>query len=99
MDQLAVKKFNSQFEPYEGWQSGAQVKQLIKTIISNNLTYSDDESMQVRVNGQIPNIQHLYADLSNVPTKDMVMIEFDRNDKNGMIYNIRSGNYTPSPKD
>lgn len=49
LDQYAIRQFNSQFEPYEGTQTGAKVKQLIKLVNSSNFTYADDESMQVRI--------------------------------------------------
>ena len=54
LDQLAVQQFNSQFEPYEGTKSGSQVKQLLRVVISNNLTHTDDPSMKVKVNGVEP---------------------------------------------
>ena len=50
MDQLAIQTFNAKFEPYEGRQSGKQATELLKTILSNNYTYADDDSMKVKIN-------------------------------------------------
>ena len=98
MDQLAVQQFNSQFEPYENIQSGSQIKQLLKTVISNNYTHSDDTSMQVTINGKDPkdynySFTSYYdldgsSDMVNVGEGKMYSVSFDRNNKNGIITNI-----------
>lgn len=86
MDQLAIQQFNRQFELYEGTQPGNQVKQLLKAVISNNYTHSDDTSLQVKVNGiEIPTENY---NLNSIGDGKTYSITFDRNNKNGIIYNI-----------
>jgi len=100
MDQLSVQRFNAQFEAYEGTQSGAQVEQLLKKVMSSNYTYSEDESMQITINdAELTSYSngtfHLKSKNDNIkgtltPGKGkMYDISFDRNNKNGLIYNIR----------
>lgn len=82
MEQLTVQQFNSQFENYEGTQTGSQVKQLLKVVRSNNYTYSDDESMKVTVNkdqGKVPNIG----------SGKMYTVTLERNPNNGLVQNIQ----------
>ena len=93
MDQLAIQQFNGQFESYEGRKSGSQVKQLLKTVISNNFTHSDDTSMMVWVNDSSLYPSD-YTELPSInrPTKigsgQMYNVSFQRNNKNGIIQGI-----------
>ena len=91
MDQLAIKKFNAQFEPYEGYQSGAQVKQVIKAAISNNYTNADDDSLKVKVwskatGFQLPDANYSFDWIGGDATQWYV--GFFRNEKNGIIQYI-----------
>ena len=86
-DQLAVQQFNAQFEPYEGNQMGSEVRQLLQKVISNNYTYSDDESMQVKVNGSIISDSHKLGG-STITFGKTYSVSFERSNNNGMIYNI-----------
>ena len=88
LDQLVVQQFNSQFEPYEGERLGSEVRQLLQKVISNNYTYSDDESMQVKVNGSEVNDSNKLG-TKTVSFSTTYTITFDRNRHNGMIYNIK----------
>ena len=96
MDQLAVQQFNGQFEAYEGTKSGSQIKELIKVVISNNYTHSDDTSMQVTINRVEDVLSYTYTTLPNndleratkIGSGKMYDVTFNRNRKNGIITNI-----------
>ena len=51
-DAMEIQMFNSKFEKYEGTRvSGSNVKALVRDINANNVSYVDDESMQITVKG------------------------------------------------
>ena len=83
LDQYTIRQFNSQFEPYEGTQTGAQVKQLIKLVNSSNFTYADDESMKVEIEYKEG------ASATNIGSGKMYSVSFPDVETTGIIKKIR----------
>ncbi len=87
MSEMEKETFNQRFESYEGEQRGTNIKSLLQTVLSNNISQTE-EDRKVQISGDII----VNKDSAEVPTNDVDIsstyhVEMKYNDE-GMITEI-----------
>ena len=87
MSEMEKETFNQRFESYEGEQRGTNIKSLLQTVLSNNISQTE-EDRKVQISGDII----VNKDSTEVPTNDVDIsstyhVEMKYNDE-GMITEI-----------
>lgn len=83
LDDVEINEFNEQFTPYEGKEvKGRIVRTLIQEVVSNNLSNTDDEVMQVTISGVVT----LNKEDTQLP-EQFDEIKMDKTYNVNMIYN------------
>ena len=99
MSEVDINSFNQKFLQYTGTNvRGAQVNALLNQVQSNNITYQDDTSRQVKVsikankwNGDIPQGEQTYTDgksFTKANTGATYKVDYTTNSKTGLIDTI-----------
>ena len=83
LDDVEINEFDEQFTPYEGKEvKGRIVRTLIQEVVSNNLSNTDDEVMQVTISGVVT----LNKEDTQLP-EQFDEIKMDKTYNVNMIYN------------
>lgn len=89
MSQMAIDQFNSEFTNYEGRQSGSNIRSLLQTIATHNVTYAGDTDKQVQFNGTVLTQNQLSATKAAVGVGSTYTVSFQyHTDNSGLILNI-----------
>lgn len=80
MDATEINAYNSQFEAYEGTQSGSQVRALLQLVRSHNNANVDDSSLNVNV------LESSAASVTKAPDAAIATTVV-----NGIMGNIKAG--------
>ena len=91
MTEARISAFNDKFLKYEGTKKGTMVKALIQEVMATNSESSNNDSIQVTINGEVPNTT------KNVTNNNSYKIEMDyatgasneTNTSKGRIKNIK----------
>ena len=90
MSEVDISTFNNKFTQYEGTNvRGAQVKALIQQVVTNNVTNSEDDSRQVKINNAtVNNASSVKVNSNDISTGKTYAVTTKTDPNTGLVSNI-----------
>ena len=90
MSEVDISTFNNKFTQYEGTNvRGAQVKALVQQVVTNNVTNSEDDSRQVKINDDtVKNASSVKVNNKDISTGKTYTVTTTTDTKTGLVCDI-----------